>query len=81
MAESFEHDNDLWADVSHESSRRLLLAAVGLVRELIPPEVLARLAAAVRELLLALRALIDFYIERLDRPRSSPERIRDIPID
>ena len=59
----------------------VLLAAVGVVRELIPPDVLARLAAAMRELLLALRALIDFYLERLDRPRSSPEPIRDIPID
>ena len=58
-----------------------LLAAVGLVRELIPPEVLTRLAAALRELLLALRALIDFYLERLDRPRHAPERVRDIPID
>lgn len=59
----------------------MLLAAVGVVRELIPPEVLARLATAVRELLLALRALLDFYLERLERPRSEPERVRDIPID
>jgi hypothetical protein len=58
-----------------------LLAAVGLVRDLIPPDVLVRLTTAVRELLLALRALIDFYIERLDRPQPEPERIRDIPID
>jgi hypothetical protein len=58
-----------------------LLAAVGLVRDLIPPDVLARLAAAVRELLLAVRALIDFYLERLERPRPEPERVRDIPID
>lgn len=58
-----------------------LLAAVGLVRELIPPEVLSRLAAALRELLLALRALVDFYLERIDRPRHAPEHVRDIPID
>ena len=59
----------------------LLLAAVGVIRELVPPEVLARVAAAVRELLLAVRALIDFYDDRLERPRPPAERIRDIPID
>jgi hypothetical protein len=59
----------------------LLLAAAGLFRDLVPPEVLARLAAALRELLLAARALIDFYLERLDRPRSPRDRVRDIPID
>jgi hypothetical protein len=59
----------------------LLLAAVGVLRELVPPEALARLATALRELLLALRALIDFYVERLERPRPSAERVRDIPID
>jgi hypothetical protein len=58
-----------------------LLAAVGLLRDLIPPEVAARLAAAVRELLMAVRALIDFYLERLERPRPQTERVRDIPID
>ncbi|MBV8429571.1 MAG: hypothetical protein JO244_00285 [Solirubrobacterales bacterium] len=58
-----------------------LLAALGLVRELIPPEVLERLATAVRELLLALRALIDVYLERLERPRPAREQVRDIPIE
>ncbi len=59
----------------------VLQAAVGLLRDLIPPDVLARLAAAVRELLLALRAVLDLYLERLERPRSEPDRVRDIPID
>lgn len=59
----------------------LLLAAAGVLRDLVPPEVLARLGAALRELLLAARALIDFYLERLDRPPPSGERVRDIPID
>lgn len=65
----------------HSGELELLLAAVGLVRDLVPAEVLARLAAALRELLLAARALIDFYLERLERPRPAPERVRDIPID
>jgi hypothetical protein len=58
-----------------------LLAALGLVRDLIPPEVLERLATAFRELLLALRALINVYLERLERPQPAREQVRDIPID
>ncbi len=58
-----------------------LLAGLGAMRDLIPAEVLTRLAAALRELLLALRALIDFYVQRLDRPRRAPDEVRDIPID
>jgi hypothetical protein len=58
-----------------------LLAALGLVRELIPAEVLERLATAFRELLMALRALIDVYLERLEQPRPAREQVRDIPID
>jgi hypothetical protein len=59
----------------------LLLAGLGALRDLAPPEVLARLTAALRELLLALRALIDFYVERLERPRATRDEVRDIPID
>ena len=59
----------------------LLLTSLHLVRDLVPGEVLERLAAALRELLLAVRALIDFYLERLDRPRTPAAEVRDIPID
>ena len=57
-----------------------LLTAVGLLRDLIPPEVAARLASAVRELLMAVRALIDFYLERLERRPESAAEVEDIPI-
>jgi hypothetical protein len=50
------------------------------LRELIPPELQRRLAAALRELLLALRALIDWYLERIDRRRAEPVEVQDIPI-
>jgi hypothetical protein len=73
------------ADASQPSPERgeleMLLAALGSLRGIVPPEVLARLAAALRELLLALRALIDVYVERLERPRSPADEVRDIPID
>jgi hypothetical protein len=40
----------------------------------------AALRALVRELLLTLRSLIDWYLERLDRPRREPQ-VEEIPID
>src|SRR5947209_20061536 len=59
----------------------VLLQAVHAVRELIPPDVLQRLAAALKELLLAVRALIDWYLERIERRRSEPPtEVEDIPI-
>jgi hypothetical protein len=60
----------------------LLHAGARLLDEFVPPEVLARLAAALRELLLAVRALLDFYAKRLGRPGADDEeRVRDIPIE
>lgn len=57
-----------------------LIAALGALCELIPPDVAERLANAFRELLLALRALIDSYLERLERRRTEPPAVEDIPI-
>jgi hypothetical protein len=57
-----------------------LISAVRSLRELIPAEVLQRLAEALKEVLLAIRALIDWYIERLERPRTEPPEVEDIPI-
>jgi hypothetical protein len=39
-----------------------------------------RLGDAVRELLTAVRALIDWYLERVERPAPSASDVRDIPI-
>jgi hypothetical protein len=50
------------------------------VRDLIPPDLQRRLAEALRELLLALRALIDWYLERIERRRAEPVQVQDIPI-
>lgn len=58
-----------------------LVQALHTLRELIPPEVMERVGAAIREVLLALRALIDFYLERLDRRRAEPAEVQDIPIE
>jgi len=58
----------------------LLLGLLGSVRDLIPPELQRRLADAVREVLLALRALIDWYLERSEHRRRKPPEVQDIPI-
>ena len=57
-----------------------LLGLVQALRDLIPPDLQRRLVAAVRELLLALRALIDWYLERLERRREQSVEVQDIPI-
>jgi hypothetical protein len=58
----------------------ILLRVFQSLRELIPPEVQRKLAEALRELLLAVRALIDWYLERVEQRRSSPTEVQDIPI-
>jgi hypothetical protein len=58
----------------------LLLGLFAAVRDRIPPDLQQRLAEAVREVLLALRALIDWYLERTDRARSGAPEVQDIPI-
>ena len=57
----------------------LLVALEGL-RTLVPRELSEQLTALVREVLLTLRALIDWYLERLDGGPDEPE-VEDIPLD
>jgi hypothetical protein len=57
-----------------------LFVLLDAVRSAIPRELEERFNALVRELLLTLRSLIDWYLERLDRPARAP-RVEDIPID
>lgn len=57
-----------------------LLVVLEGMRGMVPRELSAQLNALVRELLLTLRALIDWYLERLDGPPREPE-VEEIPID
>jgi hypothetical protein len=57
----------------------LFLVLDGL-RRAAPRELEAQLNNLLREFLLTLRSLIDWYLERLDRPRREPE-VENIPID
>jgi hypothetical protein len=80
-------------EVPHESKPpqsggelQLIVNLLGSLRDAIPAELSQQLAEAVRELLLAVRALIDWYLDRLERlPRpgqtSAPDdQVEDIPI-
>jgi hypothetical protein len=58
----------------------LLLEAIRSLRDRLPPDLQRRLAEALRELLLAVRALIDWYLERGERERREPSEVQDIPI-
>ena len=57
-----------------------IISLVRSLRDLIPPDLQKRLAEALRELLLAVRALIDWYLERLEQRRKTPTPVEDIPI-
>jgi hypothetical protein len=50
------------------------------LRRVVPRELEGQLANLIREFLLTLRSLIDWYLERLDSPSREP-RVEDIPID
>ena len=69
-----------------ESHRRASLDPAALfvvldaLRRLVPRELEGQLNNLIREFLLTLRSLIDWYLERLDRPPPEP-RVEDIPID
>ena len=57
-----------------------LLALVDAARGALPPELARQLADALRDLLIAIRAVLDYSIERLDRPPRSEPEVEDIPI-
>jgi hypothetical protein len=57
-----------------------LFVLLDAVRRAVPSELEGRVTALIREFLLTLRSLIDWYLERLDKPSREP-RVEDIPID
>ena len=68
------------APPERDSDLEALIALARSVRELIPPDLQQRLVNALREVLQALRDLVDWYLERLDRERAEPAEVQDIPI-
>ncbi|HEX6025993.1 MAG TPA: hypothetical protein VFZ00_28640 [Solirubrobacter sp.] len=57
-----------------------LFALLESARGAIPPELARQLADALRELLLAIRAVLDYSIERLERAPAPEPEVEDIPI-
>jgi hypothetical protein len=57
-----------------------LIAFVEGLRDTLPPELARQLADALRELLVAIRAVLDHMIERLESPPDEERHVEDIPI-
>jgi hypothetical protein len=57
-----------------------LLGLVDAARGAIPPELARQLTDAVRELLIAIRAVLDYSIDRLEPGEPESVQVEDIPI-
>jgi len=57
-----------------------LLALIESMRGAVPPDLAQQLTDALRELLIAIRAVLDYSIERLERPAPGEREVEDIPI-
>lgn len=58
----------------------LIVYVLEAARQALPPELRARATEALRDLLRALRDLIDWYLERLDQPQTKPQ-VEEIPLE
>lgn len=58
----------------------LLFVALDALRRAVPGELQSQFNALVREVLITLRGLIDWYLDRLERPDREP-RVEDIPVE
>jgi hypothetical protein len=58
-----------------------LTALIESLRGVVPPELAHQLAEALRQLLLALRAVLDWYIARLEGDETPERDVQDIPVE
>jgi hypothetical protein len=58
----------------------VVLKLLDSARGAIPPELARQLADSLRDLLVALRAIIDYSLARLEQPEPEEPRVEDIPI-
>jgi hypothetical protein len=58
-----------------------LTALVESLRGVLPPDLARQLADALRQLLLAIRAVLDWYIARLEPPEPPDTDVQDIPVE
>jgi hypothetical protein len=66
-----------WID---SSDAELLFSLLAGLRDRVPADLQQRLAAALHEVLQALRALVDWCLERAERRTAAPTEVQDIPI-
>jgi hypothetical protein len=71
---------DAHARQAQRGDLELLAEVLRSLRDLVPPELQRKLGEALRELLLAIRALIDWYLERVEQRQDAPDEVEDIPI-
>ncbi len=58
-----------------------LVRMLAMLRDVVPPELRAQLAELVRQLLVFVRAVLDWWIERIEPgPRGDEPQVEDIPI-
>src|ERR1700754_285229 len=57
-----------------------LFALLDTLKGPVPPKLARQLADALRDLLLAIRAILDYSLERLDTSRPDEPQVEDIPI-
>jgi hypothetical protein len=57
-----------------------LVALLGSLRELVPPELQQQVTDLIRQVLLLVRAILDHVIERLEKERGGEPEVEDIPI-
>ena len=58
-----------------------LTALVESLRGVLPPDLARQLADALRELLIAIRAVLDWYIARLEPSEPAGSDVEDIPVE
>ena len=58
-----------------------LTALVESLRGVLPPDLARQLADALRQLLVAIRAVLDWYIVRLEPPEQPESDVQDIPVE
>jgi hypothetical protein len=58
-----------------------LVALLRTLRELVPPELQQQVTEVIRQVLMLVRAVIDYWVDRLETPRGAAVRVEDIPID
>ena len=63
------------------SEMQALVSLLESLRDMLPPELRTQVTELVRQLLLVIRALIDFLVDRLEHgPRGGEPEVEDIPI-